>query len=321
MLDTSRVHPDLRAAFLDRPPFDLADAVSTERREGVAPAGVPDPRVRVEDRTVPGPAGAPAVRVRLYAPATQAPGRPGLVWLHGGGYVLGSALVQDAMAIDLCVGADCIVASVDYRLAPEHPFPAGLEDAYAALRWLAEVGPHEMDTTRIGVGGMSAGGGLAAALALLARDRGGPALAFQMPLCPMLDDTNTTASSREFTDPRVWNRDANGAAWALYLTGVAPVGGGVPAYAAPARATDLRGLPPAYIGVGALDPFRDEDIEYARRLSQAGVETELHVFPGCYHGFEGVLEADVALEARREYAGALRRGLHGADGADARPRT
>ena len=305
-MDMSQVHPDLRDALEARPAFDLAAEVLLARRDPPPPSAPADAPVRVEDLVVPGPAGAPPVGVRLYAPAASGPSpRPGLLWIHGGGYVLGSAYAEDTLGPYLSLTADCVVVSVDYRLAPEHPFPAGLEDCYAALRWLADAAPG-VDRDRLGVAGMSAGGGLAAALALLARDRGGPALAFQMPICPMIDDRGLTPSSR-FDDPRVWNGEANRAAWAMYLGDLG--GGEVSAYAAPARAQDLGGLPPAYISVGALDPFRDEDVEYARRLAEAGVPTELHLFPGCFHGFEGVPSAPVAARARAEYAEVLRRGL------------
>ncbi len=303
-MDEGRVHPDLRAELAARPPFRLEEAIALLRSEGVSAAATADPRLIVEDRLAPGPAGAPPVAVRLYVPAGPSRRRPAVLWVHGGGYVLGSALTEDPFATALCLAADVVVASVDYRLAPENPFPAGLEDVYAALAWLADEAPVGLDRDHLG-------GGLAAAVALLARDRGGPSLVFQMPLCPMLDDANATPSSREFRDPRVWNRAANRAAWAMYLGPLQGGGAAVPAYAAPARADDLARLPPAYIAVGALDPFRDEDIAYARRLAEAGVPTELHVFPGCFHGFEAVPMADVATRARSEYVGALRRGLRG----------
>jgi acetyl esterase/lipase len=179
-----------------------------------------------------------------------------------------------------------VVASVEYRLAPEHPFPAGLEDCYAGLTWLAahadELG---VDPARIAIHGISAGGGLCAALALLARDRGGPAIAFQYLGVPEVDDRLETRSARDFVDTPVWNRPRAEISWDSYLGPGRRGGADVSPYAAPARATDLSGLPPALVIVGGADGFRDEDIEYATRLLQAGVPTELHVYPGAYHGW------------------------------------
>lgn len=187
---------------------------------------------------------------------------------------------DDALCESFVIAANCVVVSPDYRLAPEHPYPAAVEDSFAALVWLADPGNDlQIDGARIAVGGASAGGGLAAALALMARDKGGPALCFQLPLYPMLDDRNITPSSYEVTHPAVWNRANNLAAWEMYLGG--PAGGAdTSPYAAPGRADQLAGLPPAYTCVGQLDPFRDETIDYVARLAQAGVEVEFHLYPG-----------------------------------------
>lgn len=306
----SRVHPDLRATFAATPAFRLDDALKERTAAAPAPGPVPlDPGVHVEDRRVEGPDGAPPVRVRLYTPLSGpgSGGRPGLVWIHGGGYVLGSVDDYDVWCTRFALEVDCVVASVEYRLAPEHPFPAAIEDCYAVLTWFARTTSLGVDSLRIAVGGFSAGGGLTAALALLARDRGGPALRMQMPLCPMLDDRGDTPSSREFTDPRAWNRQANQQGWAMYLGRLA--GAETPAHAAPARATDLRGLAPAYVSVGELDPLRDETMTYVARLAQAGVRVEFHLFAGCFHGFEAVAGAGVSERAMTEYIDALRRGL------------
>jgi acetyl esterase/lipase len=192
--------------------------------------------------------------------------------------------MDDAKFDRYCPQFPCVGVSVEYRLAPETPYPGPLDDCYAGLRWTrdhaAELG---VDPDRIGVAGVSAGGGLAAALVLLARDRGEVRVAFQLLECPMLDDRQTTSSSRREGLP-IWSRESNMFGWQSYLGDL--YGGDVPAYAAPARATDLTGLPPALVIVGGADGFRDEDIEYALRLNQAGVPTELHVLPGAPHGVQ-----------------------------------
>jgi acetyl esterase/lipase len=266
----------------------------------------PNQNVTHEDRTVPGPAGAPDISVRVYRPA-NAPGTlPGVYYIHGGSMIFGSVETENAEAEQVCQEVGALVVSVEYRLAPEHPHPAQSQDCYAGLVWMArnaaELG---FDPGRLAVYGGSAGGGLVIAAALLARDRGFPAIRFQMPIYPMIDDTNETRSSHEITDVGVWDRPANIEAWQWYL------GGGKPdRYAAPARAEDLSGLPPAFIDVGTVDLFRDEDITFAMRLMQAGVPTELHVNPGAYHASE-VLAPQAELSARiweRRFA-ALRRAL------------
>ena len=266
----------------------------------------PNPNVTSEDRTVPGPAGAPDVPVRIYRP-TQATGTlPGIYFIHGGGMILGDVDGEDAAASTICEQVGAVVVSVEYRLAPEHPYPAQTEDCYAALVWMADHAAElGFDSDRLGVYGASAGGGLTLAVALLARDRGGPQIRFMMPIYPMIDDRNETPSSHEITEIGIWDRAGNIEAWAWYL------GDGKPdQYAAPARAEDLAGMPPAYIDVGTVDLFRDEDITFAMRLMAAGVPTELHVHPGAYHGSEG-FAADAPL-SQRIWAGridALRRAL------------
>ncbi len=252
-----------------------------------------NPNVTSVDRTVPGPEGEPDISVRVYRPVKATGTLPGVYFIHGGGMILGNVAGEDAVATLICDQVGAVVVSVEYRLAPENPHPAPAEDCYAGLRWMAanaaELG---VDPDRIGVYGASAGGGLAIAVALMARDRGGPALTFMMPIYPMVDDRNETASSQEITDVGIWDRAGNIEAWTWYL-------GGKPAdqYAAPARAEDLAGLPPAFIDVGTVDLFRDEDIAFAQRLMQAGVPTELHVHPGSYHASE-TFAVDAALSRR-----------------------
>ena len=316
-LDLDALLDEEHRAVLDAMPMrmDLADieaarAGMAERRAALPVPPLPE-GVAIEDRLAPGPEGAPDVMVRLYRPASLPADAPALYWIHGGGMVLGNVEMNDPYCANVAGRLNVLVASVEYRLAPEHPFPAPLEDCYAGLRWLAsEAAGLGVDAGRIAIGGGSAGGGLAAGLALLARDRGEVAVRFQLLVYPMLDDRNATRSSHAITDERVWNRAANLHGWNAYLAGDAG-GEGVSPYAAPARAEDLAGLPPAYVNVGALDLFVDEDVDYARRLMAAGVPTELHVYPGAFHGSPGLVP-DSALSKRwaADELAALDRALH-----------
>ena len=316
-LDLDALLDEEHRAALDAMPMrmDLADveaarAGMAERRAALPVPPLPE-GVTIEDRYAPGPDGAPDVMVRLYRPASLPADAPALYWIHGGGMVLGNVEMNDPYCANVAGRLNVLVASVEYRLAPEHPFPAPLDDCYAGLRWLAsEAAGLGVDAGRIAIGGGSAGGGLAAGLALLARDRGEVAVRFQLLVYPMLDDRNATRSSHAITDERVWNRAANLQGWNAYLAGGAG-GDGVSPYAAPARAQDLAGLPPAYVNVGALDLFVDEDVDYARRLMAAGVPTELHVYPGAFHGSPGLVP-DSALSKRwaADELAALDRALH-----------
>ena len=251
------------------------------------------------------------IPVRVYRPQDAEGQLPCLLWIHGGGMIAGTLDMDDLLCDRFADEAECLVVSVDYRLAPEHPYPAPVEDCFAALQWIGEsAGEIGVDPARIAVGGSSAGGGLAAATALLARDRGGPALCFQLLVYPMLDDRNTTPSALEFDDIPSWSRQHNISGWAALL-GDAAGGEHVSEYAAPARASDLSGLPPAIIQVGELDVFRDEDTSYASALLRAGVSTELHVYPGAYHGFNvHVPEATVSRRMNADSSAALIRALH-----------
>lgn len=246
---------------------------------------------------------ASGVGVRLYRPAGLTTPAPALLWIHGGGYVIGSAAQDDAQCRRFASRLGVTVASVEYRLAPQNPYPAGLEDCYTALTWLA--GLPAVDPDRIAIGGASAGGGLAAALALLARDRGEVPLIGQLLVYPMLDD-RTVGS--EYDDPghRLWTQESNRFGWSAYL------GGADPEVAVPARRQDLRGLPPAWIGVGSLDLFHDEDIAYAARLHEAGVPCDVEVIEGAFHGFDGVVpKAAVSRSFFDSQCAALRRAFTG----------
>ena len=235
--------------------------------------------VEVSEMHVPGIDSDPDVRIKLYRPNNLAANAPGLLWIHGGGMVLLDADSDDLACATRASAHQCLVVSVDYRLAPETPAPGLVHDCYAAFLYMAnnasELG---IDPSRIVVGGASAGGGLAAGMAILARDKGGPTPIAQLLIYPMLDHTSSTPSSHGIDDTRVWNRAANITAWAAYLGGGAPT-----AYSSPTTCDDLSGLPPAYINIGTLDIFLDEDIAYASALNRAGVPCELHVYPGAFH--------------------------------------
>ncbi len=260
------------------------------------------------ERFIPGPQGAPDVRVLVYLPTSMQEVVSALLLLHGGGYIMGSADTEDVMSKSIVSAIGCAVVAVDYRLAPETPHPGPVEDCYAALKWLFthadELG---IDPNRLAVGGSSAGGGLAAALALLARDREEVPLVFQFLLAPMLDDrTCTMAKPHPYTGEFIWTPETNCFGWTSLL-GREPGGPDVSPYAAAARAEHLEGLPATFINVGALDLFVEEDMEYARRLMRAGVPTELHIYPGAYHGFRMIADAQVTQVAQRDQFAALKR--------------
>lgn len=231
------------------------------------------------------------VSVHVFRPASARRRTPALLWIHGGGMVLGDAAQDSAFCRLIADQLNIVVVSVEYRLAPEHPFPAPLEDCYTALQWLA--GQPDIDPARIAIGGASAGGGLAAALVLLAKERGEIRPVLQLLSYPMLDDRTTTRIDIDPRRLRLWSPASNRFGWRSYL-GPATADGNVPPLAAPARYDDLSGLPPAWIGVGTNDLFHDEDVTYARRLQQAGVASTLHVVPGAYHNFDAI-EAKAAI--------------------------
>ena len=268
------------------------------------------PDIAVTEHRVPGPHGAPDVRVLVYLPHSAPRPLPVLLWIHGGGYVVGTADQDDAQVKGIVTQVGCAVVSVDYRLAPETPFHGPVEACYAALTWLhthaAEWG---VDPGRIAIGGASAGGGLAASLGLLARDRGAIPLAFQLLIYPMLDDRTVNATDpHPYTGEFIWTPASNRFGWTALL-GEEPGGADVSPYAAAARVARLAGLPPTYLGVGALDLLMEEDLEYARRLIREGVPTELHVYPGAFHGFDNMAESQVARAHTRDFQDALRRAL------------
>jgi acetyl esterase/lipase len=261
--------------------------------------------IAISEERVPGPAGAPDVRVVIYRPVKAERQLPVFFHIHGGGLILGTPELTRAGSIEIAKSYQSIVVSVDYRLAPETPFTGPIEDCFAAFQWLtANAKALGIDAKRIVIGGESAGGGLAAALAILARDRGAAPIACQMLVYPMLDDRSGTAYEHRHVGEFVWTRSSNDYGWRSYL-GRTPGGKDVSPYAAPARLEDFRGLPPAFIATGALDLFLEEDLDYARRLIRAGVPTEMHVYPGVFHAFDMIVDSQVAQAFRRDYGNAL----------------
>lgn len=289
--------------------------LSTETLPAMRERKLPLPQIdesatTLERIPVPGPAGAPDVMLHIYRPIDAAAALPCIYHIHGGGYVAGAAKQIEYVHRPLAAALGCAIVSVDYRLAPETVFPGAIEDCYAGLGWtIAHAGDLGIDPARLGVMGESAGGGLAAALALLARDRGEYRLSFQHLIYPMLDDrTCVHADPHPYAGEFIWPPHNNRFGWSALL-GHEPGADGVSPYAAPARATDLSGLPPTFISTGALDLFVEEDIDYARRLMRVGVPTELHVYPGAFHGFDLMPGAEVAETARRDSRAALARFL------------
>ena len=265
---------------------------------------VPPPDVEKTVRMIPGPKGAPDVRVLVYTPAGGGDARPAYLHIHGGGYVLGDPDMGEPNHMQKAQDLGAIVVSVDYRLAPETPFPGPVEDCYAALKWLhANAQELGVDPARIAIGGESAGGGLAACLALLARDRGEVKIAHQQLIYPMIDD-RPLADPHPFTGQFIWTHDSNRFGWTSLL-GHEPGREGVSPYAAAARAENLEKLPPTFISTGALDLFLEENLDYARRLTRAGVPVELHVYPGAVHGFDMAVESGLAKQHGRDQREAL----------------
>ena len=262
-------------------------------------AFLPVDGVQVSEHIAPAEDGRPAVRVVHYEPAGRSQPAGALLWIHGGGLVLGTPEQDHVLASGLARDAGVPVFSVDYRLAPEHPFPAPLDDCYHALAWLhANAAELDIDPARIAVGGDSAGGGLAAALAQMARDRGQVPVAFQLLQYPMLDDVSALRTDHRARQALVWSTSSNHYGWSAYL-GHSPGAGEVRPYAVPGRSADLAGLPPAWIGVGDLDLFHDEDVSYGHRLRDAGVAVELHIEPGMYHGADSIRADAPAMQAFR----------------------
>jgi triacylglycerol lipase len=286
----------------------LAELRAGSNRLPLPPMSEPARAVRQTRHVAPGPDGAPDISLLVYRPAETSGPLPCLFHIHGGGYVIGSAEEVEPRHRERVADLGCVLVSVNYRLAPETRHPGPVEDCYAGLAWtFAHAEELGVDLARVGVTGESAGGGLAAALALLARDRGEYPLAFQHLVYPMLDDrTCSDLEPHPYAGDYIWTPHNNAFGWSALL-GCEPGSPDVSPYAAAARATDLTNLPPAFITTGALDLFVDEDIDYARRLNRAGVPVELHVYPGGVHGYDLHPTADVAVRARRDSRDALQR--------------
>ena len=279
----------------------LTEAINREMR-----ANLPPTDVTIEERTIPGPDC--EIPLAIYQPPAPAP-RGGLLWFHGGGYIVGVER-DDARCIEFAEVIGCTVVSVGYRLAPEATFRETIADAFATLNWLADHASElGIDRSRVAIGGGSAGGGLTAGLAHYNRDKQGPDVAFQLLIYPMIDDTHDTPSGHEDTCPTIWNREVSFKAWKMYL-GDEFGSENVSPYAAAARAKDLTNLPPALVTVGAMDLFRDENIDYAQRLMAAGVPTDLQVFAGMFHGAEMLVpEAAASKQMRLAYLTSLKRAI------------
>jgi acetyl esterase/lipase len=313
---TSRhlVDPDLRDFIDTFAPIELSTDTLVSRRAEMAAIMSehrrPDPECQCTEIIVPADGASAGVRVLMLRPKKAAGKLPAVLHLHGGLYVLGSA--EDGQAQNQLRARElgCVVVAVDYRLAPETPFPGPLDDCYTALRWLtSNAADLNIDPRRIAVVGESAGGGLAAALSLWARDNGEHSIAFQQLIYPMLDDrTGSTHRANPYAGEFVLTVDANRAAWQMYL-GHDPGASGTSTYAAAARADDLKALPRTHISVGSLDLYVDEDIDYARRLIHAGVPTELHVYPGAVHAFDMAVTHGIGERFTRANLEALSRGL------------
>lgn len=322
-----RVHPELKP-ILKFAPENVAEAWTPE---GIAHlrVGVPlveDPKVKISERYIPGPTGAPDIRVLIYEPRHNVEGLlPGILYLHGGGYATGGTQKLDAEPLrsssevgyghlnyiySFVIEANCVVAAPEYRLAPEDPFPAGVEDCYETLEWMAaNASELRVDPARIGVTGNSAGGGLTIAVSLMARDRKGPGIRFQMPLYPTIDDRLNTPSNYEITHGGLVNREMCRRLWNMYL-GEGHEEREISPYAAPAREKDYSGLPACYTFVGELDPHRDDTLAYITRLVQSGVPTGFSLYPGCFHGFElAVPQAAVSRQAVGIAVQAMKEGL------------
>lgn len=288
-IDVSRrIEPGTVAMLDTLARWDLTNIDTIRTSYGaVGPAPVaPKPEVERRDETIPGSDGHPDVAVRWYRPAGAQSPSPTMLWLHGGAFIMGTLDENDDRLDRLVMETGCAVVSVEWRLAPENPYPAGLHDAasvYAAIA--GDPGRYSVDPDRIAIGGASAGAGLAAGLCLYLRENGLPQPVLQLLIYPMLDDRELTPSIRAIEDPGhwgLWHLRANRLVWAAYLAELS--GGEVPPTAAPARASDLTGLAPAFIGVGDVDAFVDENLDYAARLLRADVPVELHVYPGVIHG-------------------------------------
>jgi acetyl esterase/lipase len=284
----SKVHPELQDALKKNPSIHYSSKNLWFIRLLISlipapktPADVSINNIKIDNRD-----GSAKIRLRIYQPVQPANATPLLIWMHGGGYIIGKPEMEDTLCIQFVRELGISIVSVDYRLAPKHPFPAGLEDCYAALMW-AKHNSEQLgfDAARIAVGGTSAGGGLAAALAQLAHDRKEVSPIFQLLTYPMLDDRTTLRADIDDSHSPTWSQKSNQFGWKSYL-GKEYGTDEPPVHSVPARRKDLSGLPPAWIGVGTLDVFYEEDMAYAQRLKESGVACDLNIVQGAFHGFD-----------------------------------
>ena len=308
----SLVDPELLPVLKQFPAYELTAEMAIKFRQMPGAPPLPAPAPQPVERHIPGPAGAPEVRVWVVDPAPLEKGKPLLLHMHGGGFMMTDPNLMPQIQ-GIATDCHCVVVSVDYRLAPETRSPGALEDNYAALKWVhahaAELG---VDRSRIAVGGESAGGTHAASLAIHARDRNEVPIIFQLLIYPALDDrTGSSNPPPPAIGNFLWTASANRLAWSSLL-GVPAGSSTVPAAAVPARVASVAGLPPAWIGVGSVDLFVEEDMEYARRLVHAGVGTELLVARGAFHGFDLLVpDAEVSKQFSASWKSALRRAFGG----------
>lgn len=284
----SKIHPELQQIAKKSPKFifNHKNLWLINLLIALTPASKAPDDIRVENVFIPGQDARTKIRLRIYKPKSVAAPTPVLIWLHGGGYIMGNPEMDDRSCAEYVRELGITVVSVDYRCAPKHPFPAGLDDCYAALQWVVSHSKDlGVDTSRIAVGGNSAGAGLAAALSQLAHDRQEVNIVFQLLVYPMLDDRTVLRTDIDDSSNITWNQKSNRYGWESYL-GKQCGADDVPAYSVPARRADLSGLPKAWVGVGTLDVFHDEDVAYAQRLKACGVECELEIVSGAFHGFD-----------------------------------
>jgi acetyl esterase/lipase len=284
----SKIHPELQGIVKKSPKLNFSD--KTLWFINLMMRLIPTPKIPegilIENIFIHGENDRRNIRLRIYKPKSIATPKPVLIWLHGGGYVAGRPEMDDRSCIDYVRELGILVVSVDYRLAPKHPFPAGLDDSYSALKWVvARAQQLGVDAKRIAIGGASAGGGLAAALVQLIHDRQEIKPVFQMLVYPMLDDRTVLNADIDDSNNITWNQKSNQFGWESYL-GKDCGEENAPVYSVPARRQDLSGLPPTWIGVGSLDMFHAEDVAYAQKLRECGNECEIDVIQGAFHGFD-----------------------------------
>ena len=308
----SKINPELQQVAKKFPKFSFSNRNLWffHLLTYLVPTPNPPTDLLIENIFIPGQDDRTKIRLRIYRPKSVAAPTPVLIWLHGGGYVTGRPEQDDGSCAEYVRESGISVVSVGYRRAPKHPFPAGLDDSYAALKWVISHSQQlGVDAKRVAVGGASAGGGLAAALAQLTHDRQEIELIFQLLVYPMLDDRTVLRTDVDDSNNVTWSQKSNRFGWESYL-GKECGAKDVPAYSVPARRKDLSGLPPAWIGVGSLDVFHDEDVAYAQRLKECGTACEIRIVPGAFHGFD-VFDSQIPIvhDFRRSQIAALKKYL------------